>query len=48
MTSPNFKFVDIKTIYKAQIKAKNRQNILLDSDNVISIAFTLSYIIIKE
>ena len=48
MTSLNSKFVDIKAIYKAQIKARDCQNVLLDSDGVVSIAFTLSYIIIKE
>ena len=48
MTSPNSKFVDIKAIYKAQIKAKDRQNVPLDSDSVVSAAFTLSHITIEE
>ena len=48
MISLNSKFVDIKAIYKTQIKAKNRQNIPLDSDNIINIVFILSYIIIKK
>ena len=48
MTSPNSKFVDIKTIYKAQIKAGDRQNVPLDSDGVVSVASTLSHITIEE
>ena len=48
MTSPNSKFVDIEAIYKAQVEAGDRQNALLDSDSVVSVASTLSYIIIKE
>jgi hypothetical protein len=48
VTSPNSKFVDIKAIYKAQIEARDRQNILLDSDSVVSVASTLSHITIKE
>ena len=48
MTSPNSKFVDIEAIYKAQIKAKDRQNVSLDSDGVVSVVSTLSYITIEE
>jgi hypothetical protein len=46
-TSPNSKFADIEAIYKAQIAARDRQNVLLDSDNFPSIASTLSHISIS-
>ena len=48
VTSPNSKFVGIEAIYKAQIEAGDRQNVLLDSDSVVSVASTLSHITIKE
>ena len=48
MTSPNSKFVDIKAIYKAQVEARDRQNVPLDSDSVVSVTSTLSHITIKE
>ena len=48
VTSPNSKFVDIEAIYKAQIEAKARQNVPLDSNSVVSVASTLSHIKIKE
>ena len=46
-TSLNSKFANIEKIYKAQMEAKDRQNILLDSDNFLSITFILSYIFIN-
>lgn len=46
-TSPNSKFTDIEAIYKAQMGARDRQNVLLDSDDFPSIASTLSYISIS-
>ena len=48
ITSPNSKFVDIEAIYNAQVEAGDRQNVLLDSDSIISITSTLSHITIKE
>ena len=48
MTSPNSKFANIKAIYRVQVEARNCLNILLDSNSIISIASTLSYITIKE
>ena len=48
MTSPNSKFADIEAIYRAQVEARDRLNILLDSDSVISVASTLSHITIEE
>ena len=48
VTSPNSKFVDIEAIYKAQVEVGDRQNVLLDSDSVVSVASTLSHITIKE
>jgi hypothetical protein len=47
-TSPNSKFANIKAIRRSQIEARERQNILVDSDNFASIAFTLSHITIEE
>ena len=48
VTSPNSRFADIEAIYKAQIAAGDRQNVLLDSDGLVSIASTLSHITIEE
>jgi len=48
VTSPNSRFADIKAIYKAQVEARDCQNVLLDSNSLVSIAFTLSHITIKE
>jgi 4-hydroxybenzoate polyprenyltransferase len=46
-TSPNSKFANIEKIYKAQMKARDRQNIPLNSDDFPSIASTLSHISIN-
>jgi hypothetical protein len=46
-TSPNSKFANIKAIYKAQIAAGDRQNVLLDSNDFPNIASTLSHISIS-
>jgi len=48
VTSPNSKFADIEKIYKAQVEAGDRPNVPLDSDGIISVVSTLSYITIKE
>jgi len=48
VTSPNSRFADIEAIYKAQVKARDRQNVLLDSDSLVSVASTLSHITIKD
>jgi hypothetical protein len=47
VTSPNSKFADIKAIYKTQVAAGDRQDVLLDSDGFASIASTLSHITIE-
>ena len=47
-TNPNSKFVSIKAIKRAQIVARDQKDILLDSDDTITIVSTLSYIIIEE
>ena len=46
-TSPNSKFTDIEKIYKAQMEARDHQNVPLDSDDFLSIASTLSHISIN-
>jgi hypothetical protein len=46
-TSPNSKFANIEAIYKAQMEARDRQNVLLDSNNFPSMASTLSHIFIS-
>ena len=48
VTSPNSKFATIDDIMRAQIEAGDRPNVLLDSDEAISVASTLSYITINE
>ena len=48
VTSPNSRFTNIKAIYKAKIEAKDRQNVPLDSNSLVSIASTLSHITIKD
>jgi 4-hydroxybenzoate polyprenyltransferase len=47
-TSPNSKFIDIKAIKKAQIKAGDRQVEDEDSDRTIDLSSTLSHITIRE
>jgi hypothetical protein len=47
-TSPNSKFANIKAIRRSQIEARERQNVLVDSDGFASIASTLSHITIEE
>ena len=47
VTSPNSKFADIEAIYRAQVAAGDRQDVLLDSDSLISVVSTLSYITIE-
>jgi hypothetical protein len=47
-TSPNSRFATIEDIIRAQIEARDRQNILLDSEDTTTIASTLSHIIIEE
>jgi 4-hydroxybenzoate polyprenyltransferase len=48
VTSPNSKFADIEAIYRAQVKAGDRQNVSLDYDGLISVAYTLSHVAIEE
>ena len=47
-TSLNSKFTGIKAIKKAQIKVRDREIILEDSDSFISLASTLSCIEIED
>jgi hypothetical protein len=42
--SPNSKFADIEAIHRAQVVAGDCQDVLLDSDGLVSIASTLSHI----
>jgi hypothetical protein len=45
--SPNSKFVRIKAIKRAQIKARDREINKKDSDKTDKLSFTLSYITIN-
>jgi len=46
--SPNSRFINIEHIIRAQIADGERENVLLDSDDTTTIAFTLSHITINE
>jgi hypothetical protein len=48
VTSLNSKFMDIEAIYRAQVEARDRPNVLLDSNGLISVVSMLSHITIKE
>jgi hypothetical protein len=46
--SPNSRFITIEDIMRTQIKVRERLNILLDSEDTITLAFILSHITIEE